>query len=882
MARPSYTLSSMVVWLAGFMVPRRRRAEWRREWRGELWHRRSRAAESNQLGVRVRANLLRRSLGSIRHALWLRGRDWKHDVLKQDCRYAIRTLFKTPGFTAVAIITIALGIGTNTAVFSLVNALLLQPYPYAEPDRLVRLRALELDSNIDGNMSYPDYVDVSKSRSFDDLALVDREPYNLGGGNETVYVQGAQVSATLFEVLGTTPLLGRTFRPEEEGPDAPNVVVLGERLWRASFAADELLVGKDVTIDAEPFTVIGVVPVGAGFPDEAGLWVPIRFDPDAQGRSSRWANVIGRLADGVTLEQASDEVSALASTLAQEYPGSNSGIGILLVGLRESRTGDDLWASMALMLGAVGFVLLIACANLANLMLVRGATREREIAVRAAMGASRLRIVRQLITESVLLASAGTVLGFALGIWAIDFLFSAAIPVAVPEWIDFSADWRVVAFTAAASVFAVFLFGLAPALRATTTNLHDALKEASGHGTAGRAKQRTRSVLVVAEVALSIILLVGAGLMIQSFIGMSSIEPGYDLDNSFMLTTAYADVNYSEAEQRLAFYREARERLLAFPGVEAVGGITQPPLRGGWNITPIDVEGLDRGPDESSQTFLHVVTPGYIDAAGVSLVRGRDLSDLDGSVDAPEAALVNQAFAEEHWPGVDPIGKRIRFTYMDDDTWIYVVGVVENTKHRELVDNVAAEMYYPYERYAAFYSRMTWMVRTAPDPIGLIAAAQNEIRSLDSNQAVYDVMTLRSAVDESLWGERFVITLFWIFGAIALLLSTVGLYGSVAYSAAQRTHEIGIRMAMGAEARDVLGMVLKRGMVLSTIGGAIGLAGSFALAQLLAGSLYEVNPSEPTVYVAVAVLLGLVSLVAGFFSAVRATRVDPLIALRDE
>jgi putative ABC transport system permease protein len=800
-------------------------------------------------------------------------------MLRLDIRYALRNLARTPGFTAVAIATLAIGIGASAAVFSLVNGIMLQPYPYAAPDRLVRVRAADLEDGGLAHMSFPDYVDIADASTLlAGMAAVDREPYNLGDGDSAAYVQGAQVSANLFDVLGTTFLLGRGFRADDDTPGSPAVVILGETLWRNNFAADPDIIGKQVTIDAEPHTVIGVVPVGGGYPDEAALWVPLRIDRDGQRRDSRWANVIGRLAPAATLAQAQTEASALAANLASEYPDTNEGVGIRLVGLYESRTGD-MQTLMALMLGAVAFVLLIVCANVASLMLSRAATRERELAVRAAMGASRLRIVRQLVTEAAVLALSGSLLGLVLGAWTVS-AFTSAIPVALPEWVDFTVDWRVVAFTAAAAALATLLFGLAPAINASRSDLNRSLKESAPTGT--RGKRRTRAVLVVAEVALSIVLLVGAGMMIRSLLQVSAVDTGYDTDNTFMFTTAFSDVSYGEPQQRLAFYRRAREELLSLPGVREVGGIAQPPLRGGWSFSGFVAEGDDSEVDEAPLALTHAVTPGYVEAAGIPLLRGRDLQETDSDADAPEAALVNAVLAERYWPGEDALGKRLRFSYMEEGAWIEVVGVTAATKHIGLEEEAVAEIFYPYERWASFFGRITWMVRTDTDPATVMAAARDQVQQLDPNQAVYDLMTMQAAVNESIWEVRFFTTLFWIFGAIAILLAAIGLYGLIAYGVSQRRHEIGVRRAMGAQSGNVLAMILRQGLLLATIGGAVGFAGALVLSRALASELYAVSPTEPSVYIGVAVLLAVVAVAASYLPALRATRVDPLVALRDE
>jgi putative ABC transport system permease protein len=810
-----------------------------------------------------------------------RGRQWRLDVLVQDLRYALRSLAKTPAFTAIAILTLAIGIGANTAVFSLVNAMLLRPYPYREPERIVRVYSTDLESGRQGGMSYPDLVDLAaRDDVFEAVAAVDREPYNVRSGDTTVYLQGAQVNASLFDVLGVTPLLGRTFRPEEDLPGADSVVVLGERIWRSHFGADPAIVGKTVQIDAEPYSVIGVVPRGAGYPDEANLWVTLRLAPGSQRRGSHWANTVARLGAGVSMAQAQAEASTLAEQLAQAYPESNEGAGVSLVGLHESRTGD-FSALLVALLGAVGFVLLISCSNVANLSLARAAARERELAMRAALGARRSRLLSQLLVESAILATAGALLGLLVGIWSVPALV-ARIPVALPDWIVLDLDGRVLGFTVAVSMLATMFFGLLPAVRASRPDLHESLK-GTGTGDSAKRHQRARSALVVVEVALSIVLLVGAGLMIRSFLQLASRSPGFDTERAFMMTTAFSDSTYPEGEQRVAFYNEVREGLEALPGVVAVGGITQPPLRGGWSTNAFSVEGQSETEHEMNPPALtHAVTAGYIEAAGISLLRGREFGPTDVRGPA-EVVLVNRDLAERYWPGADPIGERIKFGAPASDwPWMEVIGVVENTSQVDMTSEQLPEIYYPYDKFAGYYGRITWVVRTAVDPESVMAVARGEVQRLDPDQAVYDLMTLGTAFDESIWSSRFFATLFWMFGVIALALAAVGLYGLMGYTVARRTHEIGVRMAMGADAGSVVAMVLKQAVTLVAIGAVLGLGASLALSRVLASNLFEVSPSDPVVLLGVTVLLTIVALVATLVPARRATRVDPLIALRNE
>jgi len=799
-------------------------------------------------------------------------------MLTLDLRYAVRRLTRAPAFTAVAVATLAVGIAANTAVFSFVNAVLLSPYPWEEPARVVRLFTTDLERGGRIHLSYPDLRSVAESDVFAAVAGTDRQPYNVRTDDETVYVQGGQVNASLFEVLGVEPLLGRTFRPEDDEPGAAPVLVLGERVWRGTFGADPDIVGTTVHVDAVPHTVVGVVPKGAGYPDEALLWVPLALSEGTQSRSSRWINGVARLAPGVSLQQARAALDVLAGRLADEYPESNEGLGLTAVPVHEVRTAELSAMSMAL-LGAVGFVLLVACANVASLLLARSAGRQKELAIRAALGARRGRIFFQLLAESLLLAAGGTLIGLWLGVAVVDAML-ATIPVQPPDWVVLELDHRVLGFTAGISVLATLLFGLAPALRAATGDLHEPLQESGRTATGSRRAQGARSGLVVAEVALSVVLLIGAGLMIRSFLALASQSPGFETDGGFTMTTAYATANYPEGEQRVSFHRRAKERLEALPSVQVVGGITQPPLRGGWNMMGFEVEGQGSGETEDHPPALtHTVTPGYLEAAGIPVLRGRGLEPSDGS-GPREAVVVNRTLAERFWPDQDPVGKRLRFLIEGLD-WAEVVGVVADTRHIDMHGETLPEIYYPYERWANFYGRMSWVVRTEVDPRSLMPRAREVIRELDPNQAVYDLMTLEQVVGEAIWMPRFFSSLFWIFGGIAAALAAVGLYGLVGTVVATRTGEIGLRMALGARPSSVLRMVLGRGLWLVGLGLAIGIGGALALAQIAGSLLYGISPTDPLVFVGAPVLLAAVALLATWIPARRATRVDPVVALRE-
>ena len=800
----------------------------------------------------------------------------------QDVRYALRTMRRAPAFTLTVVLTLALGISANATVFSLVNALLLRPYPYRDADQLMRVSGVDLRSGARSFLSYPDLVDLrARSEVFQGIAASDREPYNLRGSETTMYVQGARASANIFDVLGVDPIIGRTFRSDEDRPGADNVMILGERLWRSAFGGDLAIVGESVTLDAEPYIVIGVVPRGAAYPDEANLWVTLRLDPQRENRGTHWLNVVGRLRPGVSDRQAQAELEVIARQLAAEYPRTNQARSLTVVSLRDVRAGDSR-AVLAILLGAVGFVLLIACANVSGLLLARVSGRRKEIAIRVALGAGRGRVVGQLLTESTVLVVLGSILGLILSRWAIGVIVARA-PGELPDWVVLDLDARMTAFVVGASVATTLMCGLLPALQAVRRDPGRPLQEFGGAAGGGVRTQRLRSALVVAEIALSMVLLVGAGLMIKSFLQLTRVAPGFDTEHTFMMTTAFARAKYPERDQRVAFYTTVRERVMALPGVQAVGGIARPPLRGGWTTASFTVEGQTLDEQQTNPPVLqHMVTSGYLAAAGIPILQGRDFDQRDVEA-SQEVVLVSRELADRYWPGEDPVGRRVKLGSPENETpWMAIIGVVGSVRQIDLLEDTGLQWYYPYERWQTSYGRITWVVRANADPRPLIQAARAEVHALDPDQAVYDVMTLRDAIDESIWGPRLAAMLFWIFGVLALALASVGTYALTSYTVVQRTREIGIRIALGARVRDILGMVLRHGFMLVTLGAVLGMAAAVAIGRVMASVLFEVSSTDPGVLVGVALLQPAVVLTASFLAARRAMKVDPVVALRSE
>ncbi|MGH9794392.1 MAG: ABC transporter permease [Candidatus Acidiferrales bacterium] len=805
-------------------------------------------------------------------------------LLWQDLRYGARGLLRSPGFTLVAVLTLALGIGANTAVFSVVNALLLRGLPYAEAERLVSVRANDYKAQDDHSyFSGPAIHDYrEQNRSFELVsAFSPRWSFNLQGEGEPERVFGFFASANVMELLGVQPLRGRAFTAEDDRPGAPPVMLISYGLWQRRYGGDPGILGKPVMMDIGPVTVIGVLPPdfrwmdGVARRDEADLWAPLAHNPLMQrGRQVRVFTMVGRLLPGVSIEQARAEFSGIAAQLGQQYPETDRNIGAALYSLREEVIGKvrPLLLTLA---GAVGLVLLIACANVANLLLARATARHRALAIRAAMGAGRGRLIRELLAESTLLALLGGVAGFALALWGVRVLVAMA-PAALPRREEIAVDGMVLLFTLAMALATSFVFGLIPALQASRLNLNDALKE-GGRGSGGAGRRRLRSALVVAEVALSLVVVAGASLLIRSFVKLQGVDPGFGVENvvSMDLSSLGAD-----AARRNALMESIYSKVGALPGVTAAGETSRLPLAGvaGNPATALRIEKRPVPRGEEPPVDFRRASRHYFRAMGIPLLAGRMFQESDGTeAQAPLVAIINEAAAKKFFPWEDPLGLRIG---AGDDDWFTIVGIVGNIRHLGLDSEPRPEMYM-HTRQGPLNNPQL-VVRTAGDAAAAIAGIRSAIRSVDPNIIISRVATMNDVRDASLAAPRFNTVLFGVFATLALALGLVGIYGVMAYTVTQRTHEIGIRMALGAARADVLRMVVGHGMTLAGAGVAIGLAGALAATRVVRTLLYETSPTDPLTFAVVVVLLAAVALLACIIPALRATRVDPLIALRYE
>ena len=802
------------------------------------------------------------------------------ETLAQDVRYALRQLRRSPGFAAVAIVTLALGIGANTAIFSVVNTVLLRPLPYRNADRLVMVWGYDRPRGFDTDqVSPPDLRDwQSQNHVFESMAGSTDVMYTLTGAGEPAPIIGYEFSAEYFHILGVAPLVGRTFAPEEEQPGKNHVVVLGYRLWQSRFGGDRSLVGKSITLDGSPYSVVGVMP--PAFPDATTqLWTPLIIPHEAvQDRNYRFLRVIARLKPAVTFQQAQTEMSTIAGRLAAAYPGTNKDEGVHLTTLRQT---GDIRTPLLVLLCAVGFVLLIACANVANLVLARAVTRQREVAVRTALGASRTRLVRQLLTESAMLGLSGGALGLLLAYWgtgALVVMFPPTIAnLNIPRVDKIPMDAWVLAFALAASLLTAVIFGLAPALRACGLDAFEALKESGRSLSGSKHGRRFRSTLVITEVALSLVLLAAAGLTLKSFAGLLRGDLGFNPDHVLSLRVLLPDYKYSKDAQRLGFSNQVLSRLQSLPGVTSAGTVTFLPLSGWWGVRDVVLEAQASSQKQQPPAVWSSVTPDYFRSMGIRLLKGRYFSDQDRA-GSNEVAILSATLAKRIAPRTDPVGQRVVVAGIKNP--VEVIGVVADVHQLGLTSDEIAEVYLPFNQAPA--PLLCFALRTAADPLSLAKAAQRAIWAVDKDQAISYVMSMAQLGSESLAPERVVALLLGVFAGVALALAAIGLYGVISYSASQRTHEIGIRMALGAGRSSVLRLVVLDGLKLILLGLGLGLAGATALTRLLSGLLYGVRPHDLSIFSAVSILLAGVALAASFIPALRATRVDPTAALRQE
>ncbi len=809
-------------------------------------------------------------------------------TLWRDLGFAARMLWKNPGFTAVAILAVALGVGANTTIFSVVNALLLRPFAYETTQRVVMVWERGVDQTNNRNSVAPaNYIDWrEQTRAFEEWAAYNPQHFSLNEGEQPERVPGARVTPSLFRVLAARAERGRTFSEEEGAQGANPVVLIKHSLWRERFGADPDIVGRTVRIDNVPRTVVGVMPEEFDFPLNAcEVWAPLAFDAeDAQNRGNHYLQVVALVRPGVTVEQADAEVRAVAERQRQLYPDTNSGRTAFAESLTDSFTRGPK-PYLVVLLGAVGFVLLIACANVANLLLVRASSRQRELAVRTALGASRWRLIRQLLTESLLLALLGGAAGLLLSVWGVEFIAKGMPPTFtkfIPGWRQMGIDTTVLLFTLGASMLTGVVFGIVPALQATRTNLNESLKEGGQKGASGGVRRNLmRSVLVVFEVAMSLVLLAGAGLMVRSFYEMMKADIGVKPDGVLVMQMSLPRAAYPENAQRANFYKQLVERVGALPGVASAAAINFVPMSREGNMSSnFRVDGEPAPPrDRRPYANYNLVTPGYFEAVGTRLVSGRGFTDADDER-APKICIVNESLARRYFPQGDAVGRRLVISE-DEGPW-EIVGVAADVKNEDMDTEAELALYRPYRQDPWYTMALVVRAGEGATAAGLVPAVRGEVKALDALLPVYDVRTLRDVVDEAVSPKRLTMFLLAFFALSALVLAAVGLYAVMSYAVAQRRHEIGIRLALGAQARDILRLVLSQGLLLTLIGLGLGLACALLLTRLMASILYGVSATDPLVFGGVAFVLAVAALLACFVPARRATKVDPMVALRHE
>ncbi len=801
--------------------------------------------------------------------------------LAQDLHYGLRMLVKNPSFTIVAVLALALGIGANSAIFSVVNTVLLRPLPYKNPGRLVMLWEEATHLGFPKNTPSPaNFIDWrAQNTVFEAMAAMVERSFNLTGVGEPERFDGRRVSANLFDLLGVQPQLGRAFRAEEDKPGS-RVVILSNGLWQHRFGGDPRVIGQAVSLNGESYTVIGVMPGSFQFPTRRDqLWVPLAFDAkEAASRGNHFLEVIARMKPGVTLQQAQAEMSTIAARLAQQYPEENLRVGSVVTALQEQVVGD-IKPALLVLLGAVGFVLLIACANVANLLLARAAARQKEIALRLALGAGRSRLTRQFLTESVLLAVIGGAVGLLLSIAGLRVL-KTFIPDTISQAQAISIDAKVLVFTGLVALVTGIIFGLAPAMQVSHLDINDTLKEGGRDAAGGTRGNRIRALLVIGEIAVSFVLLMGAGLLINSFMHLRNLHPGFRANHLLTMKIPLSEVKYPDKERRSPFYAEVLRRVQALPGVQSAAVAGNLPLTYDGDSMPIGIEGrTDPPPDQRPDVILRVVGPGYFSTMGIPLVRGRDFSEQD-KADSARVVIVSEKTARHFWPGENPIGKRLKpGSTSRNIPWIEIIGVVKDVRQNDFVSEPKMQMYMPYQQLNSFAPNAL-VVRTNVEPLSLAGAVRNAIWAVDKDQPVSNLRSMDEIVSEAVARQRFSMLLLGIFAALAMVLAAVGIYGVMSYSIAQRTREIGLRIALGAQKSDVLKMILRQGLRFVAAGLAIGLAASFVLTRVMASLLFGISATDPATFVSISLVLIAVALLASYIPAVRAMKIDPMLALR--
>ena len=808
-----------------------------------------------------------------------RGVGFVENVLR-DVSYSVRTLLKNYAFTFVVVVTLALGIGANTAIFSFANGILLRPLPYPQSERLAVIDETALKQGMESMaVSFPNFLDWREQNTvFQDIGIYwSSERFTLTGGGEPIELRGSFISHGLFEILRVSPQLGRTFTANEDRPDEDAVVILGHNLWQRNFGGDANIIGRKIVLSNRARTVVGVMPAGFRFPEVSELWAPIALTPEMFTRTDHGLLAIARLQNGVSFQEAQAEMTNIAARIEQQHPVTNEGLGVRVTSLHKTLTGDYREA-LLILLGVVGCVLLVACVNVANLMLARATARQKEFALRAALGASRWRIMRQLLVESLVLSVIGGALGFVLSIWALRLLLTA-IPIQLPFWMNFSVDLRVLGFTAAITLLTGLMFGAVPALQTSRVDLNDTLKE-GGRGSSG-VRSRARSLLVVTEIALSLVVLVGAGLMIQSFLRLKRVNIGLDAQNVLSAGVSLPRAKYTEGDQRATFFKQLLERLRNLPGVEAASATATLPLGGDDWGRSLTVDGFPVLPLGQAPSIQHtVVSPDYFRTMGIPLLSGRDFNDADAK-GSPDVTIIDERLAREYWPNESPIGKRVRFGPPEDnEPWHTIVGVVATVRHQRIQEDTRKSVYLPHQKIPV--RGLALVVRTTSSPPEFVGAIRREVAQLDPDLPVSEVLTMDEVVAESIWQPRLYATLFGAFAGGALLLALIGIYGVMAYLVQTRTHEIGVRMALGATTRDVFKLIVGRGMKLTAVGVLIGVGGAIALTRLMRSLLFNTSATDPVTFIFISLLLSLAAFLACYIPARRAAKVDPLVALRYE
>jgi putative ABC transport system permease protein len=798
----------------------------------------------------------------------------------RDLRFGLRSLLRSPGFALVSVLCLALGIGANAALFSVLNAVLLRPLPFVDPDRLVQLYE-KIAGGGYGSVSVPNFRDWSeKNTGFEQLAAYTSSSQNLQAANAPERIQTVEATQNLFSLLAVPPLLGRTFNPSSDEPGKAKVAVVGEEFWRTRLGGDPALIGRAIRLDGIPYEVIGVMPSSFNFPpgeSSTDAWILFEPSPElANSRGDHLLAVVGRLKPGTTLEQASAQMVTVAAQIEKEHPAEQTGRSVLIQPLRETVVGQTRPA-LLILFGAVGLVLLIACANVANLLLARSAVRQREVAVRLALGASRTRLIRQFLLESLVLAFAGALLGLLLARWSLDALVPLA-KGALPFSNDFPLDGRVFGFLLGIALLSGITFGIVPALQASRDNLRDSLTDAGVKTTGSGRQQLFRNALVVLEIAVSLVLLVGAGLLLRGFLALSGTEPGLNARNVLTVHLPVPEAQLKGSTPRL--FRPVLEKIRSLPGVRSAAVISMLPIQNAWTNRYFSIEGRPAPqPGHKPLAEFRVASPGVFQSLGIPMLRGRDFTALDGESE-PMMVIINEALAHKYFPEADPLGKRLNL----EGEVFTIGGIVGNIRQAGLDRKPLPEIYMPYAAAEA----MEWLgdavlvIRTSIPPEGLTQEVRVAVASVDSALPLYNVLTMEQVIDESLASRRLNLWLLVIFAGIALVLSASGLYGVISYLVAQRTREIGMRIALGAQTRDIIGLVMRQGASLTGAGILVGLLGAFAFTRVLQSILYGVSARDPLTYAALAALLAAIALLATWLPAVRAARVDPILSIRSE